>query len=81
MKERNNCLDKIKEEMKVKLKNERTNNRGRYLDTLKNLITQAMIKLIEPELKGVADRWYDETARLISDPELDRKLAEAGGAP
>lgn len=50
MKERNNCLDKIKEEMKVKLKNERTNNRGRYLATIKNLILQAMIKLIEPEL-------------------------------
>ena len=50
MKERNNCLDKIKLAMKDKLKNERTNNRSRYLDTLKNLILQAMIKLIEPSL-------------------------------
>ena len=51
MKERNNCLDKIRDEMKDKLRNERTNNRGRYLDTLKNLIMQAMIKLIEPSLQ------------------------------
>ena len=51
MKERNNCLDKIKDTMKDKLREERTNNRGRYLSTLKNLIMQAMIKLIEPELQ------------------------------
>ena len=50
MKERNNCLDKIREEMKSKLRDERNNNRARYLETLKNLILQAMIKLLEPSL-------------------------------
>ena len=50
MKERNNCLDKIKEDMKVKLQQERTSNRARYLATTKNLILQAMIKLLEPSL-------------------------------
>jgi V-type H+-transporting ATPase subunit E len=50
MKERNNCLDKIKVIMKGKLKDERINNRERYLGTLKKLILQAMIKLIEPSL-------------------------------
>lgn len=50
MRVRNECLDKIKEAMKLKLKQQRTENRGRYLDTLKNLILQAMIKLLEPEL-------------------------------
>ena len=53
MKERNNCIEKIREEMKIKLKNERTNNRTRYLATLKNLMLQAMIKLLEPSLQVV----------------------------
>lgn len=51
MKERNNCLEKIRADMKIKLREERTNNRARYLATLKNLILQAMIKMIEPSLK------------------------------
>ena len=50
MKERNKCLELIREEMKEKLKNERLNNKTRYLATVKNLILQAMIKLIEPSL-------------------------------
>ena len=37
--------------MKIKLKNERQSNRSRYLATLKNLILQCMIKLIEPSLQ------------------------------
>jgi len=51
MKERNNCLDKVKVQMKVLLKNERIENRGRYLETVKKLILQGMIKLIEPSLQ------------------------------
>ena len=38
MKERNKCLELIREEMKEKLKNERVNNKQRYLATVKNLI-------------------------------------------
>ena len=37
--------------MKEKLKDERLNNSKRYLGTVKNLILQAMIKLIEPSLQ------------------------------
>ena len=51
MRERNNCLEKIRADMKVKLREERVSNRARYLATLKNLILQAMIKLIEPSLQ------------------------------
>jgi len=50
MKERNNCIEKIREEMKVRLQQVRTTDRARYLGTLKNLILQAMIKLLEPSL-------------------------------
>ena len=51
MDERNKCLLIVKEMMKKKLVNERNNNRERYLATAKNLIFQAMIKLLEPSLK------------------------------
>ena len=51
MKERNNCIEEMKKEMKEKLKQERSSNRKRYLDTLKNLILQGMIKLLEPSLQ------------------------------
>lgn len=51
MEERNNCLVQIKTEMKQRLKNERINNRSTYLRTIKNLILQSMIKLLEPSLK------------------------------
>ena len=51
MKERNKCLDEIKEVMMEKLKDEMVNNRDRYLATVKNLILQSMIKLIEPGLE------------------------------
>ena len=75
MKERNNCLDKIREEMKTKLKNERTNNRGRYLDTLKNLIMQAMIKLIEPELQ-IMCREDDKRDIEKMCPDIEQQYAE-----
>ncbi len=51
MEERNNCLVQIKTEMKQNLKNQRLNNRSNYLKTIKNLILQSMIKLLEPSLK------------------------------
>ena len=51
MEERNNCLVQIRTEMKQNLKNQRLNNRGNYLKTIKNLILQSMIKLLEPSLK------------------------------
>jgi hypothetical protein len=51
MEERNICLVQIKTEMKQRLKNERLNNRSNYLQTIKNLILQSMIKLLEPSLK------------------------------
>lgn len=72
MRERNNCLDKIKADMKLKLKDERVNNRGRYLDTLKNLILQAMIKLLEPELQ-VCCREDDrrDVEKMCSDVEAE----------
>ena len=51
MEERNKCLDLVKASMKERLKKERTSNRARYLATVKNLIVQVMIKLLEPHLK------------------------------
>ena len=51
MTERNECLLKTKAAMKLKLVEERQNNRERYLETVKNLIFQSMIKLLEPSLK------------------------------
>lgn len=51
MTERNTCLIEIKTMMLAKLVDERKNNRKRYLQTLKDLILQAMIKLLEPALK------------------------------
>mmetsp|Transcript_1882 Transcript_1882/g.2608 ORF Transcript_1882/g.2608 Transcript_1882/m.2608 type:complete len:233 (-) Transcript_1882:52-750(-) len=50
MKERNKCLGEIKADMQVRLKEERENNRERYLGTVKNLILQAMIKMLESKL-------------------------------
>ena len=44
-------IAQIKTEMKQRLKNERLNNRSTYLQTIKNLILQSMIKLLEPSLK------------------------------
>ena len=51
MEERNKCLLDVKMIMKEKLIDERVNNRERYLATVKNLIFQSMIKLLEPPLK------------------------------
>ena len=51
MKERDVCLMEIKTEMRQKLKEERTNNHDKYIDTVKNLILQSMIKMLEPKLK------------------------------
>ena len=51
MEERNQCLLITKAAMKEKLINERINNRERYLATVKQLIFQSMIKLLEPSLK------------------------------
>ena len=34
-----------------RLQEERKNNKDRYIETLKNLILQSMIKLLEPSLK------------------------------
>ena len=51
MTERNECLLKTKAAMNLKLIEERQNNRERYLETVKNLIFQSMIKLLEPSLK------------------------------
>ena len=51
MTERNKCLIELKGIMLQKLIEERQNNRQRYLDTVKNLIKQSMIKLLEPSLK------------------------------
>ena len=51
MKERNKCLLEIKEVMISQLKQTMKSDRKRYLQTLKNLILQGMIKMIEPTLK------------------------------
>eukprot|EP00355_Strombidium_rassoulzadegani_P009349 CAMPEP_0168622510 /NCGR_PEP_ID=MMETSP0449_2-20121227/8310_1 /TAXON_ID=1082188 /ORGANISM="Strombidium rassoulzadegani, Strain ras09" /LENGTH=145 /DNA_ID=CAMNT_0008663789 /DNA_START=61 /DNA_END=498 /DNA_ORIENTATION=+ len=50
MEERDKCLKDIKTIMLGKLVEERENNRDRYLETIKNLILQSMIKLLEPSL-------------------------------
>ena len=50
MTERNQCLIELKEVMIGKLIDQRENNRERYLETIKNLIKQSMIKLLEPAL-------------------------------
>ena len=51
MTERNKCLIEVKQTMLEKLVDERSNNRERYLATVKNCILQSMIKLLEPSLK------------------------------
>ena len=51
MNERNVCLTELKQLMLTKMVEERQSNRTRYLATLKNLILQSMIKLLEPSLK------------------------------
>ena len=50
MKERNKCLLEIREMLKQQLMTSMTKDRKRYLETVKNLILQGMIKLIEPSL-------------------------------
>ena len=51
MTERNKCLIELKEIMLAKMVEERKNNRERYLATVKDLVLQSMIKLLEPSLK------------------------------
>ena len=51
MEERNKCLEEIRMIMRAKLVKERTENREKYMDTVKDLIFQSMIKLLEPSLK------------------------------
>lgn len=68
MEERNNCLVQIKTEMKQRLKNERLNNRSTYLQTIKNLILQSMIKLLEPSLKVMVRREdYSDIKSCLND--------------
>jgi hypothetical protein len=68
MEERNNCLVQIKTEMKQRLKNERLNNRSTYLQTIKNLILQSMIKLLEPTLKVMVRREdYSDIKNCLDD--------------
>ena len=50
MRERNECLNKVRDIMLAKLQSEKTKNRQRYLKTVKDLILQSMIKLLEPTL-------------------------------
>ena len=50
MKERNQCLIEIKEAMVIRLRDTMKKDRKRYLATVKNLILQSMIKMIEPSL-------------------------------
>ena len=51
MEERNVCLLAVKDMIMKKLQDNMVNNRDQYLKTLKDLILQGMIKLIEPELQ------------------------------
>ena len=51
MKERNECLLQIKEKLKYKLQQHMTENKEQYFKTVKDLILQGMIKLIEPSLQ------------------------------
>ena len=51
MKERNLCLLEVKALMAERLKLVMKNERSRYLATVKNLILQSMIKLLEPTLQ------------------------------
>lgn len=74
MKERNNCIEKIKEDMKVKLVQERTSNRARYLATVKNLILQAMIKLLEPSLIiRIREEDKSDIQKMLKDIEKEYK--------
>ena len=50
-KERNQCLLEIKDLMVARLQKTMKTERKRYLETVKNLILQGMIKLIEPTLQ------------------------------
>ena len=51
MKERNLCLLEVKAMMAERLKKVMKEDRSRYLATVKNLILQSMIKLLEPSLQ------------------------------
>jgi hypothetical protein len=54
--------------MKQRLKNERLNNRSTYLQTIKNLILQSMIKLLEPTLKVMVRREdYSDIKNCLDD--------------
>ena len=50
MEERNKCINEMKKYMVTQLQDQMQNNRSRYLDTIKQLILQGMIKLLEPKL-------------------------------
>ena len=75
MEERNKCLEKVKGIMREKLINERQNNRERYLQTVKDLIFQSMIKLLEPSLK-IMCREEDVSDIQGSLSELQTKFTE-----
>ena len=51
MTERNKYMEEMKLVLKERLQETMKNDRPRYLETLKNLIIQGMIKLIEPKVQ------------------------------
>ena len=72
MTERNKCLIEVKQTMLEKLVDERSNNRERYLATVKNCILQSMIKLLEPSLKILCrEEDKDDIEGLISEIEQE----------
>ena len=73
MKERNDCLNTVRDIMLTKLRNEKTSNRKRYLSTVKDLILQSMIKLLEPSLM-ILCRKEDEGDIKGSLKEIEKKF-------
>ena len=78
MTERNKYMDEMKIFLKAKLQDTMKNDRPRYLATVKNLILQGMIKLIEPvvqikcreedveDVKGMVDDIEREYSEFMS---------------
>jgi len=50
MSKRSDHIKELREEMLVELKDLRVNDRDRYLGTLKNLILQSMVRMLESEI-------------------------------
>ena len=75
MTERNKYMEEMKVFLKAKLQDTMKNDRPRYLATLKNLILQGMIKLIEPVVQiKCREEDVDDVKGMVND--IEREYSE-----